>query len=168
MSSQLITRYHWLLTIMLCIFGASLAANQSSGNVVRTDIFVHPQLIKFVKHHIYIWYWCGSPLEWVYPQLPHQTVVCTVGCKHNSREDFYSLAKEGSCIMVRTDAYAHPHHEKLAKYLLCVWYRCGSPPEWEWVNSLNHCTWWQNSGENSRTEQLRKLGVNLLFLPWPV
>jgi hypothetical protein len=40
-----------------------------------------------------------------------------VGCKHNSREDFNSLAKEGSCIVVRTDAYAHPHHEKLAKHL---------------------------------------------------
>jgi hypothetical protein len=49
-------------------------ADGSSGNMVRTDTYAHPQHMKDVKHIICVWDWCGSPIEWVY-SLSNRTML---------------------------------------------------------------------------------------------
>ena len=42
------------------------AADESSGNMVRTDTYAHQQHVKDVKYLIFDSHWCWSPFEWVY------------------------------------------------------------------------------------------------------
>jgi hypothetical protein len=101
--------------------GKTLKAQQVraaiSNNVVRTHFYPHPHHMKLEKHHIWVWFWCGSHFEWVY-SLNHLITIMWFAPWEVSRIQGKTLKAwlvraAISNNMVRTHSHAHLHHMKV-------------------------------------------------------
>ena len=97
--------------------------------------------------------WCGSHVEWVYPQLRYYPQITTTTRIFNSNS-FYNESSGSS--MVRTHPCAHPQHLDLEVVrnliFLCVWHWCGSHIEWIYNLKYGTTMLWFVPAREKKTE----------------
>jgi hypothetical protein len=108
----------------LCLFGASqpppynviwarpypkfpkIQPHLHNRKTVRVETYAHPQLIKVLKHFIYMWYGCGMQSTGVWS-------LSTTTLQHHSGWTIPQVSQnppppDQKCNTVRVDPYVHP------------------------------------------------------------
>ena len=123
-ASTMVPQYH-LVQSYYSIFPKNHPPHLHRCYSVRVHPYAHPQIMKVLKHFIYLQYGCGMQFG----------TSCSLN--HDTTTSFGStLPHLNRCYSVRVHPYAQPQHMNVLKHFIYIQYGCGMQSAR--VCSLNH------------------------------